>query len=188
MNATLINPGACYHRCYEGDQYVSEHMENIDSRKEQFEQKIEYKCPSYWWWAMVLVSLFILIIISQIYFDPDIPLAFQIFFSLWIILFFIMVLRSPRRIEIEGDSIKIKWLLGKTNLIKNDIKKIVKWKAPNSYFVFWIIHKKPYSLWKGTNIFPIIVGWTQKPYYNLEPSKVYDIVEMIEAWINNNEE
>ena len=95
-----------------------------------------------------------------------------------------MVLRSPRSIEIKRNVLTIRWILGKSNVLKNDIKKIVKWKAPNRYYVFWIIRKKPFSILKGTNIFPIFVDWTQKPYYNLEPLKVYDIVEKIDAWLN----
>ena len=159
-------------------------MEDINSKKTSYEQKIEYKCSSGLWLGMVLFLLFIAIFISQLFFEPDVPLAFKIFISFWILLAIIMFLRSPMRIEIEGDSLKIKWLFGKSNFIKNDIKKIVKWKAPNSYYTFWIVSKKQCFLWWRTNIFPIVVDWTQKPYYNLEPSKVYDIVENIEDWLN----
>ena len=161
-------------------------MEDIDSLKEQYEQKIEYKCPSYWWWGMAFFSLFILIFISPTYFEPNVTLTFQMFISLWIIFFIILVVRSPKKITIKADMLTIIWLLGKSNILKSEVKKIVKWKAPNRYYVFWIIRKKTSFIMKGTNLFPIFVDWTQKPYYDLEPSKVYDIVEKIEFWIKQN--
>lgn len=159
-------------------------MKDTVVRKNLGEKKIEYRRHPLFSFALTVFLLVIIFMISS-YFYPDTPFSWIVYSSVWIILVLFMILRSPRSITIDGDELKIKWIVKTTIINKNNIHKISKWKFHPDHCMFRII-KIPDTMKKRIfKTLPVFVVLGQKPDPDLEPLGVYNIAEEIEKWLIN---
>ena len=140
---------------------------------------LEWKCGP----AIYLISslLIIIAIIGMI----NSPLGGSLFFGSWGILVILHLLITPKRIIIHNEKLEINYFGRNTIILKNHIKRISKFRYPPCWYYFRILQNRGLKKIRIFERLPIAVYGEQKPYYNLEPNKAYDIVKEIESWLQN---
>lgn len=162
-------------------------MINNGKKMELDTKRIEWINSSGFWLALFLSHAIFIIVLVIVYINTPIT-----FFFICIIAYspiFILPLLSPKRIVINADILSI-LLIGRTiNIQKSNIVKINAFKlrgVRGRLYYFKIISNRPISIRCRYEMFPIFVQYNLKPYYDLEPSRIYDIVEVIENWFKKD--
>jgi hypothetical protein len=140
------------------------------------------------YWLTVFVGhvfFIIFLIVSCI----DTPKAFFYFSIILYFSFFIFTLLVPNKIVIDADILSI-FLIGRIiSIQKSDIVRINAFKLKGvrgRMYYFKIISNRPLSIRFGREMFPLFIHYDFKPYHNVGPSRIYDIVEAIENWFNKD--
>ena len=140
---------------------------------------LKWKCgPAIYLVSSLLILIAIIGVINS-------SLGVSIFFGFWGFLVILHLLMTPRRIIVHVEKVEINYFGRTTIILKKNIKKISKFRYPPCWYYVRIIQNRGL---KKNGVFeklPIVVYGEQKPYYNLKPSKAYDIVEEIENWLQN---
>ena len=140
---------------------------------------LKWKCgPAIYLVSSLLILIAIIGVINS-------SLGVSIFFGFWGFLVILHLLMTPRRIIVHVEKVEINYFGRTTIILKKNIKKISKFRSPPCWYYVRIIQNRGL---KKNGVFeklPIVVYGEQKPYYNLKPSKAYDIVEEIENWLQN---
>lgn len=162
-------------------------MINNGKKMELDRKKIEWINGSAFWLALFFGHVILIIFLIVVYINT--PKAFFFFGIIACSPVFILPLLLPKRIVIDADILSIS-LIGRTiNIRKSDIAKINAFKlrgVRGRLYYFKIISNRPLSIRFGYEMFPIFIQYDLKPYYNLEPSRIYDIVEVIENWFKKD--
>jgi uncharacterized integral membrane protein len=162
-------------------------MINNGKKMELNTKRIEWINSSGFWLALFFGHVIFIIVLIVVYINM--PKAFFLFGIIWYSPLFILPLLSPKRIVIDADILSI-LLIGRTiNIRKSDIARINAFKlrgVRGRFYYFKIISNRPISIRCRYEMFPIVIQYNLKPYYDLEPSRIYDIVEVIENWFKKD--
>lgn len=140
-----------------------------------------------YWLTVFFGHVIFIIFLIIIYVNT--PRAFFYFSIILYFSLFIFTLLVPNRIVIDADILSI-FLIGRTiSIQKSDIVKINAFKLKGvrgRMYYFKIISNRPLPIRFGREMFPLFIHYDLKPYHNLEPSRIYDIVEVIENWFKKD--
>ncbi len=158
---------------------------NNGKKREPDTKRIEWIAD--YWLALFLGHVIIIIVFIAVYINA--PKAFFFSALFFYCLFFIFTLLLPKKIVIDANVLSI-FLIGRTiNIDKSDIVKINAFKlrgVRGRLYYFKIISNRPLFTRFGNEMFPIFIHYDLKPYYNIELSRIYDIVEVIENWLKKD--
>lgn len=143
-------------------------MENVDNQNTKPGKRIWKSHPDTRI-VLALLLLFIVLLFVPEYFRKEESSNWLIFISAWICFVLLMISRSPRRIDVENDTIKIFWIIGESTIKRPEIIKVKRIKIGN-HCLIWLKTKSIIS-----RILPIFVHLDFEPYFKSNRSKIYDI-------------
>ena len=152
-------------------------QDNIKNYKE-----IVWDCPRSYFWACLIFAILVASMAIGFFYESK---GFFTYLLVFLFILIVFMLRMPKRIRIDEDTLIISWITGTKKIKKENIKSIIKKKckyATGQWYYFRILLNKPFSIKIIYETAPMIVTYEIEPYYNLEPSKIYDIVEEIAKW------
>jgi len=146
----------------------------------------EWKSPTYIFVGFIIFLLFGIFILYETFIDSEKDLGSIFFFTGWVSLIILMILITPKRIEIDDNELTITWIGRKSIFIKNSVNRISKFKYPAMIYFFRIIENNERQRFHVFEKLPILVNYELEPYYKLEPGRIYNVVEEIDKWVCNN--
>ena len=158
-------------------------MTKNENQKELAVNYREWKSPTHLFVGLIIFLLFGIFILYRTFNDSEGELVAIFLFTGWVLLIVLMLLITPKRIEIDDNELTITWIGRKSIFIKSSVNRISKFKYPAMIYFFRIIENNERQKLNVFRKLPILVNYELEPYYKLEPSRIYNVVEEIEKWV-----